>query len=409
MGLPPFQLHTGRADRRSEEAVRVITRLTIKNFKGLADFQLPEWTSAECKQSDGALRLGPLVILVGPNGAGKSTILQVLGFLSHLVVGGLKRWVEERHWSIADLHSRTVVSPYMDFSVEVSLDSAPYRWAGRLDYSSLRCSHETIKSARNEDLLFQSGGQCQVEGKQYDFSAIEFEGSVLSVLRMESLSERLRAVKTLLSEIGLLEQLSSERLRRPSGKVQSLETGGEGLAGFLAHLTRPELESIRNDLRIFFPEVQRLSLRTLSEGSSELLFEEQALFEEKTGFLSSALHSSDGRLRVLALISQTYSQRRLILVDEVENGIYPESAEKLIDYIRARAQQTGKQFWLTTHNPLILNYLPDPVAIESIFLVQRGGLGQTLAEPYFANSSTLDKLRYMGPGEAFLDTRLEDR
>ena len=99
----------------------MIARLTVKNFKGLADFQLPPWTSAEAVEFQNAPRLGPLVILIGPN------------------------------------------------------------------------SNETISAGGNETLLAHTGGQCQVEDKGYDFSAL---GSVLSVLRLDSLCERLQQVKT---------------------------------------------------------------------------------------------------------------------------------------------------------------------------------------------------------------------
>ncbi|CAN0472597.1 unnamed protein product, partial [Phaeothamnion confervicola] len=183
--------------------------------------------------------------------------------------------------------------------------------------------------------------------------------------------------------------------------------GGEGLAGYLAHLDRLQLDAISQDLRRFFPEVQRISNRPLPDGNSELMFQEPATSQERSAFLSSALHISDGRLRVLALIAQCYSAKSLILLDEIENGIYPGLAEKLIDYVRERARESGKQFWITTHNPLILNYLPDDVATESIYLVRRGKLAETSAEPYFSSDLTRDKLRYMGPGEVFLDTQLE--
>ncbi|CAN0272268.1 unnamed protein product, partial [Phaeothamnion confervicola] len=67
----------------------VISRVTVKNFKGLADFQLPAWTSSEYQEFEHSPRLGPLVVLVGPNGAGKTTILQALGFLGQMFKGSL--------------------------------------------------------------------------------------------------------------------------------------------------------------------------------------------------------------------------------------------------------------------------------------------------------------------------------
>jgi len=57
--------------------------------------------------------------------------------------------------------------------------------------------------------------------------------------------------------------------------------------------------------------------------------------------------------------------------------------------------------WVSTHNVLLLNYLENDQAIESVFLVKNGNL-----YPYFIER-VKEKLYLMGPGEAYSDTDLD--
>ncbi len=67
---------------------------------------------------------------------------------------------------------------------------------------------------------------------------------------------------------------------------------------------------------------------------------------------------NDGLLRVLAMLAQTGSDRTLVLLDEIENGINPEIVESLVKVLVA----TKQQLIVTTHSPMILNYLDDDIA-----------------------------------------------
>jgi|GEM_PF-2499690 len=68
---------------------------------------------------------------------------------------------------------------------------------------------------------------------------------------------------------------------------------------------------------------------------------------------------NDGLLRILAILAQTEShQSSLLLLDEVVDGINPEIVEKLVDTLVS----SPIQIIVTTHSPMILNYLDDTVA-----------------------------------------------
>ncbi|MNJ66338.1 hypothetical protein D3C77_624080 [compost metagenome] len=55
---------------------------------------------------------------------------------------------------------------------------------------------------------------------------------------------------------------------------------------------------------------------------------------------------------------------------------------------------------------MILNYLSDDVAKKSVHFVYRSFDGGTKAIPLFSVPKMADKLKVMGPGEAFVDTNL---
>lgn len=68
----------------------------------------------------------------------------------------------------------------------------------------------------------------------------------------------------------------------------------------------------------------------------------------------------------------------------------------------------GKQVLVTTHSPMILNYVPDSVAKDGVILLYRTRRGETKSARFFDVPVMQEKLRALGPGEVFADTRLSD-
>jgi len=93
-----------------------------------------------------------------------------------------------------------------------------------------------------------------------------------------------------------------------------------------------------------------------------------------------------------------------VLFDEIENGINPELMQKLVGLLL----EAPRQVVVTTHSPLVLNYLPDAVAKESVLLLYRNKEGHTKVVRLFDLPSTQKKLALLGPGEVFVDTNLGD-
>lgn len=84
-------------------------------------------------------------------------------------------------------------------------------------------------------------------------------------------------------------------------------------------------------------------------------------------FLTEARHINDGMLRLLTILAQTQTSHSFLLFDEIENGVNPELVERLVNVLLNAPQQV----LVTTHSPMILNYLPDNVARESVMFIYR--------------------------------------
>jgi predicted ATPase len=117
---------------------------------------------------------------------------------------------------------------------------------------------------------------------------------------------------------------------------------------------------------------------------------------------TEATHLSDGLLRILAVLAQAESDHPLIMLDEIENGINPEIIEKVVDTL----VKSPQQIIVTTHSPMILNYLEDDVARKSVQYIYKNAGGLTRARRFFEIPNIGKKLEFMGAGEAFVDTDL---
>jgi hypothetical protein len=76
---------------------------------------------------------------------------------------------------------------------------------------------------------------------------------------------------------------------------------------------------------------------------------------------------------------------------------------KLVKYLANAPTQVVS----TTHSPLILNYLSDKRAEESVVLLYRNSTGKTRSSRYFDLPSARRKLGILGPGEVYVDTSVE--
>ena len=64
---------------------------------------------------------------------------------------------------------------------------------------------------------------------------------------------------------------------------------------------------------------------------------------------------SDGTRRIFHIIYQITNSRKLVIIEEPENGVHPDQLYLLMDFIKEQAKE--KQIIVTTHSPEVLNFI----------------------------------------------------
>jgi predicted ATPase len=90
---------------------------------------------------------------------------------------------------------------------------------------------------------------------------------------------------------------------------------------------------------------------------------------ETFGGRSRDVDASDGTLRVLSIAAAMLSapEGSLVVIEEIDNGVHPSCARHLLENIRAIAERRGLRVLLSTHNPAMLDALPDAALPDVLF------------------------------------------
>jgi predicted ATPase len=390
-----------------------IKSIKVDNFKSLVNFDLP---------------LAKFSCLVGLNGSGKSTILQFLDFLAQQVKGDLSGWLKKRQWEPADLNSRLTNKRNIGFEILLVLDNnVEIKWSASFNRQTLHCTTEYVKW-NNTTILKVEDGDYQIRSlphvgemsselqKKYrknglvfeleiqsgwsEKIAFDYQGSLLSVIKESQLTQELLELKKFFLDLHALDLLAPELLRqRTRDSDNSLGLGGEKLSAFLHEIGEAKRADIQTKLAKVYPRFRHLDILSLRSGWKSLSVQEQ--FGD-TIVKTEARHVADGFLRMLAVFAQLSKEQSFLLLDEIENGINPELIEFLVDELVGAIPQV----LITTHSPMVLNYLEDDIAIEGVIYIYKSKNGATQAIRLFDIPAMREKLTVMGAGEVYEDTLL---
>ncbi len=369
-----------------------LSHLSVDNFKSLVGFEIT---------------LASFSCLVGLNGAGKSTVLQVIDFIAQQFKGNIDSWLKTRQWSAADLNSHLSKKKNIEFSLELfDQRRSKILWQASFNRGLLRCTTEQLQWGgqillRVEDgkfTVWQPGEAAKILLK--GDIAFDYQGSILSQLKESQLPECLLELKRFFWELESMDLLSPELLRsRTRDAKGKLGLGGQNLSAFLYELTAEKRIELLEKIRQVYPQIKKLHVAPLRSGWKSLSIEEH--FEQQV-LATHARHINDGMLRIMAVLAQLASEHRFLLFDEIENGINPE----LVEFLMTALVESDKQMLVTTHSPMILNYLDDTVAKAGVQYLYKTAEGYTRSTRLFDIPSMAEKLTLMGPGEAFVDTDL---
>ncbi|OGB32763.1 MAG: ATPase [Burkholderiales bacterium RIFCSPLOWO2_12_FULL_61_40] len=123
---------------------------------------------------------------------------------------------------------------------------------------------------------------------------------------------------------------------------------------------------------------------------------------------------SDGTLRVLAIAAAMLSapEGSLVVIEEIDNGVHPSRARHLLERIQTVAERRKLRVLLSTHNPAMLDALPDKAVPDVVFCYRDPVLGDSRLvrlgslpdAPELLIQDTLGHLMTTGALERFVKT-----
>jgi predicted ATPase len=373
--------------------------IQIRNFKSLVEFDMHD--------------LSNLVCVVGLNGSGKTSLLQFFDFLSQLVRGGMKDWLAHREWKSSHLVSHHSNKKSIAFVVEFSIKGERFLWSGSYNTTEKqnRCTQEAVfrvfdGSADRQLLLRVEEGKVTITKQSGDLLNFpinfEYTGSILSSLKiLDDYPQELIKIKEYIASLKALDLLAPHLIRKRAKTAEDVGYGGEKLSAFLFHMDKAKVRTIEQQYKKLFPSVENINVASLKAGWKEIQIREQFETPVRRIATTDAHHTSDGMLRLLTILALAQTDHGVILLDEIENGINPELVGRIVDFVLEESR--NRQIFITTHSPLVLNYLPDEIARSSIFMLYKNSAGQSQACRFFDIEAAAEKLRYIGPGEVFAE------
>ena len=373
----------------------MLATFTFSSFKSFRDARLP---------------LGPLTVLIGANAAGKSNAIEALRFLSWLAQGqklssiqyavnSADRVVRGR---IEDLCHRgqsqfglgcvTDDRTSNRLSMQIGIrDGELHIVAERVDESDAKVplyNMDQPSKGLNTDAgvaynNFATGPNkphITVSDQMAVFAQLESAVSFKAGHKkaQEVIPEVAKRYQTLLSNILFLDPVPARMREYSFTNDKRLLGDGTNLSSVLFRLwgdkadanVEPYVTQRAAILALIqsLPEQDIAGLSFLDGPRGEVMVQLQETFGgTPTSYDASLL--SDGTLRVLAIAAAMLSAQEgsLVVIEEIDNGVHPSRARHLLDSIRSIAERRKLRVLLSTHNPAMLDALPDVAVPDVVF------------------------------------------
>lgn len=374
-------------------------RLYISNFKSLRDFEL---------------KFSKFTCLIGLNSSGKSTILQAIDFISQQMNGNISDWLKDRNWEANELTFKLEKKRLITGMISFSYNEDFYIWNFMFNPTLKKCTYEKLyaydKNLKNEKVIFSVDNSKYMiikdlgKNEKLEGDIIQdYEGSFLANIKNpDLLPNSLIEFRDYLRNIYSLDLLAPQELRKRSRTGSKLGLSGENLSAYLDTFNEEQKNALLEQLKKCYKNLDSFDIKKSKGGWARLELVEK--FGNSGKLVNEGKYLNDGTLRLIAILSQLQSKQSFLLFDEIENGINSELIEFLLDTLIA----SNHQVMITTHSPMILNYIDDEIAIDSVNYIYKTEEGFTKSIPFFSIPSMKEKLELMGAGEVYVDTNLSN-
>jgi len=385
----------------SEVVMENNASITIKNFKSYKDATLP---------------LSPLTLLIGANASGKSNAIEAFRFLSW-VAGGerlstLKNRVNDSDKVVRGSTRDLAFNETDVFSLVFQIqDGVEYEGVFSVDTSNIDLISEILRAYEQKVFIVKSLEDARIPkiSKFYTTELTEKINTAFkereSLLMDDAFDENIAIYRnhdTDTSEFMLVDKhaavidylkapknvawiefliirnflthsyfydLIPNSMRNNSVSDDNLRLDGSNLAGVLHHICKkqnkkPQLLEIIKSL----PEQDITDIKLYEDHRGRIEF---ALVESFGGVSNKRTMDllSDGTLKVLGLAAALLSvpEGSTVVIEEIDNSIHPTRAHQILSLMRQYAEERNLKLLLSTHNPALMDALPDEALADVVF------------------------------------------
>ncbi len=326
---------------------------------------------------DVTVEIDNLNLFIGPNAAGKSNVLDALRFLHEGARDREFMGAVRARGGIIHLAWKGESAEELEVAVEVESKGNRFEWKVRLtrekyDFHVHEQVHRLPCGAPPALLLEASRGNgWWWSGNEGEKVALKQAPTrcALSAAAADA-SFPAREVAEFVQRWGFFDPNPFLLRRDWSGtEFRSFDPYGRNLAETLHGLRQSAPEVFQ---KILEATQDVLGLPTEIEPRES---DDRFYFVQREPGLHYPVHQmgvSSGTLRMLALMTALFSEpeANLIGIEEPENYVHPTAIASFVDHIRSAKDQT--QFIVTTHSPLLLDYLDDPSTVRAVQRLEDG-------------------------------------
>lgn len=342
------------------------------------------------------MHLAPLTLFIGPNASGKSNALEAIRLLSWLAKGSRLDDIERSIQGADSLVRGQAEKLFLDinkgFEIGCQMDGIEEDW-NRLSLEiglisdhliitgesvskdseslPLYCVHSQPNVHTDEISVeynnFKRGGRKPLipcSNRQAIFYQLETPGRFN---KNNKKSQRIipsvvKGIRRSLRNVVFLDPQPVKMRGYTHAKDNEMKEDGENLSSVLYNVWNGDAAQ-KDELLEFvrtLPEQNITDIQFIETSRSDVMVQLVESFGNMKKVVDAPI-LSDGTLRVLAVGATLLSapEGALVIIEEIDNGIHPSRAENLVKQIKRISVGRNLRVLLTSHNPALLDALPD--------------------------------------------------
>ncbi len=372
----------------------MIKTVSIRNFKSYQDAKL---------------KLANLTVLIGANASGKSNALEAIRFLNWIAQGqklsSLQYLVNDNDRVVRGKIEDLPRSGLKTFTLGCTVDGEEFknlevtlevRREGELhiEYEGV---YQVLENGQRY-YLYQTKGKSQGErtginieynnfargGKKPQIAGTDQMGVFLQLLNSARFADGHKKTRRIIPKVAsvfennllnivFLDPVPQKMRGYSYESDREIFGDGSNLSSVLYHLWNADQQEEENRKTILqfissLPE-QNISEITFIRGPrKEIMLQLKETFGGKDQEYDASL-LSDGTLRVLAYAAVLLSAPRgsMVIMEEIDNGVHPSRAHQLLASMNKVARERDLTILLSTHNPAMLDALPNEAVPKVVF------------------------------------------